>query len=152
MKRNRVKNNRIVKFMVGSLCAAGAVLSAGIGAVGAMAIRNSKKMKQHENENNYMLSCLFQKEEIEIKPDTQNAYITVLCSLAHISVSRPENDHMNLELTSFAGNVTIDLPEDVTVRCDGSKYADLSKDGSEPSPVINLIINDCASSLTLNFV
>ncbi len=152
MKHDPIKNNGIVKVLVGFLCVAGGILAAGIGAIGVMAARNSKKMKQHENENNYMMSCLFQKEEIELKPDTQNAYITILCSVAHITVPKPDNDHMNLELISFAGNVTIDIPEGVTVRCDGSKYADFSKDGSESSPVIDLVINDCATALTLNFV
>ena len=152
MKRKPGSNNGIVKCLGALFCVAGGAFVAGVGATTAMAVRNTKKMKQHENENNYMMACLFQKEEIGIKPDLQNVYITVLCGKAHITVPRPENDRMNIDITSAAGNITIDLPDDVTVRCDGAKYADFSKEGAEECPVVNLVINDYASSLTLNFV
>ncbi|MCR5092652.1 MAG: hypothetical protein K6B72_01560 [Lachnospiraceae bacterium] len=151
MKRRREKKNPFVKALAGAFCIIGGALAAGIAAIGATAVRNSKKMKQHENENNYMTSCLFQNEEIELKPDTQNVYLTVLFSVAHIMVPRPEKDCLNIEITSFAGNMILDMPDGVTIRCKGSKYADFARNGAEACPVINLVIHDCASSLAVKY-
>ena len=146
------KRHQIFKFLATLFAIAGGIFAAGIGAVAALTAHNSKKMKEHEHENNNMEACLFQKEEIELKADTQNAYLVVLFSLAHIIVPRPEKDYMNIDITSFAGKISIDMPNNVTIKCDGERYQGLTKDGSDSAPVINLVINDCASSISIDLV
>ena len=139
-KSKKGKNG--IKIIKGLLGLAGGVFVTGIGAMAVASFRNNKKMSQHANENNTMFATLFQKEDLEIKPETQNAYITVICSLAKIKVPKPEKECMNIDITSLAGKVDVALPDGVTVKCDNPKYSGLSKEGAESSPVINLVIND----------
>ena len=145
------KSNPIAKCILTTLTLAGGFLAANIGAVAATCARNSKKMEQHKDENNMMFAYLFQREVLEVGPDTQNAYVTVLNSYVDISIPKPEKEVMNVEITSFCSRLNIDLPFDVKINCQGSNELAFSNEGEAESPVINLIIRDFATNLNLSF-
>ncbi len=145
------KSNPIAKCLLTTLTLAGGFVAANVGAIAATCARNAKKMEQHKEANNMMYAYLFQREVLEVSPDIQNAYVTVLNSRVDISIPRPEKDVMNVEITSFCSRLDIDLPFDVTINCQGSNELDFSKEGKEGSPVINLIIRDFATNLSLSF-
>lgn len=145
------KSNPIAKCLLTTLTLAGGFVAANVGAVAATCARNTKKMEQHKDANNMMYAYLFQREVLEVSPEIQNAYVTVLNSYVDISIPKPTNEVMNVEITSFCSRLNIDLPFDVTINCQGSNELDFSKEGEEGSPVINLIIRDFATNLNLSF-
>ena len=138
-----------VKSIFTGICAlAGCAFFANVAAVFAASRKNAE---QHPNDNNYMEAVMLQKTTIELKPDVQNAYITVVTATADIIVPRPTHDVMNIDITSILGKVNIDLPVDVTVRSEGSNHMNYTQEGEEGAPVINLLVKDSASSLTVSF-
>lgn len=141
-----------VKSIFTGICAlAGCAFFANVAAVFAASRKNAEKIEKHPNDNNYMEAVMLQKGTIEIKPDVQNAYITVVTATADIIVPRPTHDVMNIDITSILGRVNIDLPVDVTVRSEGSNHMNYTQEGEEGAPVINLLVKDSASSLTVSF-
>ena len=141
-----------VKSIFTGICAlAGCAFFANVAVVFASSRKNAEKIEKHPNENNYMEAVMLQKTTIEIKPEVQNAYITVMSGAADIVVPRPEHDVMNIDITSVLGRVNIDLPVDVTVKSEGSTHLNYNQEGAEGAPVINLLVKDSASSLTISF-
>ena len=141
-----------VKSIFTGICAlAGCAFFANVAVVFASSRKNAEKIEKHPNENNYMEAVMLQKTTIELKPDVQNAFITVMSGAADIVVPRPEHDVMNIDITSVLGRVNIDLPVDVTVKSDGSTHMNYTQEGEEGAPVINLLVKDSASSLTISF-
>jgi hypothetical protein len=141
-----------VKSILAGICAlAGCAFFANVAAVFASSRKNAEKLEKHPDANNYMEAVMLQKSTIEIKPDVQYAYITVVTSAVDIIVPRPTHDVMNIDITSVLGRVNIDLPVDVTVRSEGSNHMNYTQDGEEGAPVINLLVKDSASSLTVSF-
>ena len=141
-----------VKSIFTGICAlAGCAFFANVAVVFAASRKNAEKIEKHPNENNYMEAVMLQKTTIEIKPEVQNAYITVMSGAADIVVPRPEHDVMNVDITSVLGRVNIDLPVDVTVKSEGSTHLNYNQEGAEGAPVINLLVKDSASSLTISF-
>ncbi|MCR4787895.1 MAG: hypothetical protein K5888_04855 [Lachnospiraceae bacterium] len=113
--------------------------------------RYSYKLRQHKEANNKMDSYFLQNEIVEIHPGINNAYISLLFSKIDVKIPKPDSDQMDVEITSFAGKLNIELPTGVTVICKGRGGLDFSKEVSETGPVINLIINDMATSLNIGF-
>ena len=141
-----------VKSMITGICAlAGCAFFANVAAMVASGRKNEEKIAKNKYANNMMHGIMFQKETIEIKPDIQNAYLTVVSSVADIIVPKPEHDVLNVDITSICGKVNIDLPTDVTVRSEGSARFNYSQEGPEGAPVINLTVNDTLSSFTVSF-
>ena len=129
----------------------GSYFAANMGIMIAALQKNIKKMEQHKSENNFMESFVMQKEEFVLKPDLQNVYITTLSSNVNIKVPKPEKGTMNVELLSVASCVNIVLPFDVRINCKGSNHLDFTGGEKESDKVINLVINDHLTSLTINF-
>ena len=145
------KNNTLKKCLFAALGIAGGYFLAGIGVVIASCVKNSKKMEKYTDECNSMMAYMFQKDEVSIKPETQNVYLTFFSSFVNVVVPKPEKECMNIEITSILGKVNIDLPSGVKINCEGSDRLKYTEEGAEDGPVINLIVRDHLSSLTLSF-
>ena len=150
LKHEHAESSKASTYLKRFLILTGVYFIVNIGVVVAVLIRNTRKMKQHENANNQMEAFLLQNEDLSIKPDTQNAYITVLSSSVNIRVPKPEKESMNIGITAVLGKLNICLPPDVTVKCEGSGHLRYSQEGLEPRPVINLIIHDQLTLLRIN--
>ena len=145
------KKSPVKKIVTGIFALAGCAFFANVAAVAAASRKNAEKIEKNKNATNMMEGIMFQKDTIEIKPEVQNAYLTVVSSVADIVVPRPEHDVMNVDITSICGKVNIDLPTDVTVKSDGSERFNYSQEGPEGAPVINLIVKGSLSSFTVSF-
>lgn len=130
---------------------AGSFVAAMVGIVAHFGVKTSKKIKNDPEGNNHMQATVFQKGTDEIKADTRNAYLLYFCGFVKIKVPKPEGDHMTIDITSYLSKIEIQLPTGVTVNCQGNDDLSFSKEGDEASPVINLIINDTATALTMSF-
>ena len=111
----RKSSSILVKIMMG----AGAFVLANVAAGICICRRNMKKANQNENQNNQVYSVFFTKGKVDVKNDTDNAYITCLTGELDIIVPKPVKEKMNIEVTSFLACVRIHVPADVKVTCDG---------------------------------
>ena len=137
------------KCIKGVTLVSGAVFLTNMGAMALLSNRDRKKMEKHENENNLQYAYSLRKEDIQVKPEVQNAYFTAINSSLTIRLPRPEKEQMNVEITSYLSKVNIILPADVNVKCDGSDHLNYSCEEKEGLPVIHLIVHDHLSMLTV---
>lgn len=146
------KKKSTAKTVIGVLLAlGGGFFLTNVGLAAALGIKNSKKMEENsDGNNNSNYAYVFQKTEHCIKPDTHNAFITNLSGSINIIVPRPENDVMNIDVTSIIGKVNIELPVGVRINCEGSNHLQF-EEGPEDGPVINLKVTDYLTSLTISF-
>ena len=70
----RKSTSVLVKIMVG----VGSFVLANVAAGICICKRNMKKANQNENQNNQVYSVFFTKGKVDVKNDTDNAYITCL--------------------------------------------------------------------------
>lgn len=145
------KKNPVKTIFTGICALAGCAFFANVAAVFAISRKNAEKLDKHPNDHNFMEALMLQKDTVEIKPDVQNAYITVTSSIADIIVPMPTHDVMNVDITAVLGKVNIDLPVNATIKSEGSTRLNYSQEGPEGAPVINLIVKDTLSSLTISF-
>ncbi len=161
------KNKGLKAFAAVTIGVFGGFFAANIAAIAASVKMNSEKAKKHESENNAINAYFLQKDDVDIKPDNQNVYLTFLSSKVTVNVPKPEKPVMNIEIFSFIGKVKISLPAGVKINCEGSNHLKFSDgdiykvvdeynaetigiEGDQGEvPVINLIVNDHLTSLTI---
>ncbi|MCR4791707.1 MAG: hypothetical protein K5871_03080 [Lachnospiraceae bacterium] len=161
------KNKGLKTFAGITLGLIGGFFAANMAAIAASAARNVKKAEKNESENNQIYAFFLQNEEFDVKPETQNAYLTFLSSKSTVNIPRPEKGVMNVEIFSFIGKLNISLPGGVKVNCEGSNHLRFSEGDiykvtdeynaetillegeQDDTPVINLIVNDHLTALTI---
>lgn len=112
------------------------------------------KMKEHENQNNQMMTVALGKQTVDIKPETNNAYITCLSGRTTINVPKPDHELTSIEILSVIGEVTINVEPGVRVNVERSNHFEvyvnkLSECEDEDAPVVNVNIKDLATRFAL---
>lgn len=81
-------------------------------------LKNLRKIKDDKNENNIVNTAILHKDVIEVKEDTDNAYLGSVSSCLDICLSKPVKGYMNIELTSYFSFIRLHVPADVVVTFD----------------------------------
>lgn len=116
---------------------------------------NMKKVKEHENGNNFMQTSIFGKVKIDIKEDTQYSFISCWSGCVDLVVEKPVNDSVDLDILSVFGKVNLYLPEGVKVNIKESGACRKLENNAdtcelEDAPVINIVSRGFASKVILS--
>lgn len=134
-----------LKIALGTI---GGIIGANVAGTAYLSASAAKKMKEHEDGNNMMVSVSLGKKKIDIKPDTDRAYINCVSSATEISLdSLPINYDLYIELSAFCSVIAIKLPADVRVSLEGTGSNDVINNlyGDEEDcslPTVHIVRNN----------
>lgn len=113
-----------------------------------LALSAGKKMKSKENGNNMLYSVALGKKHLDVKPDTDHAYINCLNGMAEIELSElPINYDLYIELGSILAVFAIKLPEGIRVCIEGTGSHDVvnnmyGEDIDKSLPTVHILIDN----------
>lgn len=138
------KKSSLLLKVIGIIVGFFAANAAGLLALGGISY---KKMKNNECGNNMMHSVNLKKAGVEIKPDTDNAYINCVSGCVDIILKElPTHYDMNIVLGAIGAVVNVYVPEDVKVVTEGTGHFETihnmcSQDQDDLLPTVHIVRN-----------
>lgn len=106
------KKHFAAKALLGSaLCATAAAITSSM----YMLRKFAKKMEKNNKCNNYMHTVSMSSGHVELKADTDNAYMSCIMGGMTIELKEIPDHDINIDIYSLCGALTIKVPEGVNV-------------------------------------
>lgn len=112
-----------------------------------------KKMKANSNGNNMMYSVALGTKKVDVKADTDHAYINCVTGVAEIEVTDiPSHYDMYIELGSIFAVYAIKLPEGLRVSIEGNGHHSIvnnqyGEDIDKSLPTVHIVVENARCSV-----
>lgn len=139
------RKSTALKTILGVL---GGIFAVNLAGTAYLSVSAGKKMKSNANGNNMMYSVAFGKKKINIKPDTDHAYINLMTCVGEIELSDfPSNYDLYIELGSIFAVCAIKLPAGMRVSIEGTGKNTVvnnlyAKDIDKSLPTVHILVDD----------
>ncbi len=124
----------------------GSFFAANVAGVAYLTLSAAKKAKNTKSGNNMMYSVAMGKKKLEVKPDTDRAYINCVTGVTEIEINELPSKNMDIELGAFCSVFALKLPAGLKVEIEGTGHRNVINNlygeaAEENLPTVHINVN-----------